>query len=207
MIEIDWRSCESMAIEYEQLRMEQWIKTHAEEQGRELRILEIGSYLGQSTALLASFGMVFSIDTHGNVDQVCEENYAEIGTHHFLAFIGNMTRLRLIDRVFPITSTSSVLDFLPYMAFDVAFIDAGHFYEDVKKDIEKSVPHIASRGLLILDDYKRDGYAYPTKDGSPMLSEHDPWIGVAQAVDELLEERNFEVVEHYYGKICLRRIQ
>jgi predicted O-methyltransferase YrrM len=206
MIEIDWRSCESMAEEREQLRMEQWVRTHAEEQGRELRILEIGAFHGQSTSILAQFGRVLTVDTWGNVDRTCEENYDQIGTHHYLSFIGNMTRLRLIDQVFGTTSTSSFLDFLPYMAFDVAFIDAGHFYEDIKKDIEKSVHHIVLGGLLILDDYKRPGYGFPPIEGE-MISDLDIWPGVARAVDELLAEGNFEIIEHYYGKICLRRIQ
>jgi predicted O-methyltransferase YrrM len=205
MIAIDWRSCESMAEEHEQIRAEHWVRTYFEELGRELKILEIGSFKGQSTAMLAQFGQVLAVDLWGNVD-FGPKYYDEIGTHHYLSFIGNMTRLKLIDRVFPITSTSSVLEFLPNMALDVVFIDAGHFYEDVKKDIEMSLPHVGSKSLMIFDDYMRPGFGYPPFDPNhPHHGPVDPWIGVKQAVDELLTKGDFEIVEHYYGKICLRR--
>jgi predicted O-methyltransferase YrrM len=205
MIVLDWRSCFSMAEEPEQVKLEEWVSAHAATKGRELLILEIGSFQGQSTALLAQGGTVYAIDLWGNVD-VGLQSYDTIGQQHFEAFIQNMIRLQLIERVYPIVSTSKFLDTLPLMNFDIAYIDGGHAYEDVKQDIEKARRHIASDGLLAFDDYKRPGFGYPPfNPDHPHHGPNDPWGGVARATDELIAEGEFVIKEHYLGKICLCR--
>jgi predicted O-methyltransferase YrrM len=205
MKEIDWRSCQSMAEEPEQIKLEEWIRDHATTMMRDLFILEIGSYHGQSTAILAQFGRVFAVDLWGNVDNGlgC---YNDIGQHHFTSFIQNMIRLKLIEEVIPIASTSKFLDFMPFMNFDIIFIDASHQYDDVKLDINRSMRHLSSDGLFIFDDYKRPGWGYPPYDPNhPYHGPTDPWVGVAKAIDELLEHNIFEIKEHFKGKLCLRR--
>ena len=204
MITIDWRSCDSMAEIPEQERMEQWVKDLYEQKQRDLWTLEIGSFHGQSTALLSQFGPVLAIDLWSNVDHSWAD-YDGIGERHFVPFIQNMKRLQLVDRVLPLVASSKVLDYMPFMDFDVVFIDADHDYKEVKRDIFRSEVHLHEGGLLILDDYKRPGYGYPPLDGQFCPSLTDPWIGVARAVDELLEEENYDIVEHYRGKICLKK--
>ena len=205
MREIDWKSCESMAEIPEQERLEYWAQQHCESLGRELRILEIGAFKGQSTSIFAQFGDVLTIDLHGNVDQGLR-NYDQIGKHHYEAFIDNMVRLQLIERVHLITSTSKALDVFPAMNFDVIYVDAGHAFEDVKLDIERSKRHLRQGGLFIFDDYARPGFGYPPFDPEhPHHGPRDPWSGVKRAVDELISEGDHETVEHYLGKICLRR--
>jgi predicted O-methyltransferase YrrM len=53
--------------------------------------------------------------------------------------------------------------------FDLVFIDAGHDYENVSKDIERATAILDENGLLAFHDYR---------------SLQDP--GVTKAVDELL---------------------
>lgn len=207
---IDWRSVESMSTDDELEKLEEWAKQQHELKNRELRILEIGSFKGKTTAILAQFGIVYTIDLHSNVDMGLRgDSYNDIGQHHYIAFIQNMIRLKLIDKVFPITSTSTFLDTLPNLELDVIFIDAGHFYDDVKKDIGMSFNHLVDDGIMIFHDYCRPGWKYPPFD--PNHPHHtpdfDPWHGVQEAVDEFLQLGEFKIQEHYQGIVCLRRIK
>jgi SAM-dependent methyltransferase len=202
---IDWRSVESMSEDHELEKFESWAKDKYDTKQRELRILEIGSFKGKTTAILAQFGIVYAVDLWGNVDQG-DKCYNDIGQHHYISFIQNMIRLKLIDRVFPITSTSVFLDTLPNLELDVIFIDAGHFYEDVKKDIGMSFKHLVDDGIMIFHDYKRPGFGYPPYDPNhPHHGPHDPWWGVVKAVDEFISLGEFEIQEHYAGIVCLRK--
>ena len=203
MIKIDWRSCDSMAEIPEQEQMEYWVDWLASYHDRDLCILEVGSFHGQSTALLAQFGKVTTIDLWSNVDD-CLADYEGIGIRHWEAFIQNMTRLKLVpERVIPVVSTSDAVSNMGF--FDVIFIDANHNYEAVKKDVLNTHQHLLHGGLLIFDDYKRPGFGYPPLDGEFQQQMTDPWIGVQRAVDELLELGGYKIVEHFRGKICLRK--
>ena len=209
MISLDWQFCFSMADLEEQFILEEWVRHEYERYG-ELRILEIGSYQGQSTSLLAQFGTVIAIDLFGNVDRGDKENYEHIGTGHFKEFISNMIRLRLIDKVFPIVSTSEVLNQMPNMGFDIIYIDGSHYKEDVQKDINNSFRHLKDSGLMILDDFQRPGRGYPGGDPSDpdytLDPSKDPWIGVSQAVNEFVSLGEFGILDHKLGKVCLGRI-
>lgn len=198
MIIIDWRSISSMTPESEQMKLEEWVRDHWEKIDRPIFwSLEIGTYHGQSAAVLAQFGEVWAVDLWGNVD-VGLRNYDQVGKHHFAAFNENMIRLELIERVFPICSTSKALCVFEACTMDIIHIDAGHQYEDVKQDIEESIRLLDNRGLMIFDDYKRPGFG-------PEWGTNDPWEGVARAVDELLATGKFVIYEHFEGKVALRR--
>jgi hypothetical protein len=69
-----------------------------------------------------------------------------------------------------------------------------------------SVPHVGPNSLMIFDDYRRPGFGTPPYDPNhPHHGPNDPWAGVAKAVDKLLEKGDFDIVEHYAGKLCIRR--
>lgn len=199
MINLPWKDIPGCAISplSEEEHMEQWVKAKHEEEQKDLYVLEIGSYHGRSTTMLAQFGEVIAIDLHANVD-VGLRDYQNIGQHHYQAFIQNMIRLELIERVHIVTSTSKCLERMPFMNFDIIYIDASHIYEDVKLDIERSNRHLSSKGLMMFDDYKRPGFG-------PNYGTNDPWEGVARAVDEFIGEGKFEIQEHFEGKVCLAR--
>ena len=204
---LDWRSCDSMSIDEELLKLEEWTREIYEEKKQwsteEPLFLEIGCFHGRSTSILAQFGKVITIDLFSNID-VGIKAYDYIGQMHFTDFIKNMIRLELIDRVFPVVSTSNFLSVLPKMEFDVIFIDGDHHFDQVKKDIYNSLYHLSDKGLIIFHDYKR----CPPFDINDIdrIPDEDAWVGVRVAVDELLELGGFEIKKYYSGIVALGRI-
>lgn len=191
MQQIDWLSCRSEQMSSEQRIIEKWVKEYQDSLGGiDLKILEIGSDEGQSTALLAQFGEVFAIDLWSE-ESLHGRDYDTIGSR-FYKFQQNMNRLRIVDRVFPICNTSKALSFMGFMDFGVVYIDGGHSYEAVKQDIEESRKHLTHSGIMIFDDLAQPG-------------DPDPWEGVARAIYELIDEGEFRMVEHIRAKACLRR--
>jgi predicted O-methyltransferase YrrM len=203
--ELDWQSLHSMGEMVEFIKLEEWASECKDRGGT--RALEIGSFHGKSTAILAQFfNPVYSIDLWSNVDDGMN-SYQDIGQQHFVPFIKNVIKLELIDYVIPIVGTSSVLETIPFLDIDFIYIDASHHYEDVKKDIRCAVRHLSKTGVLAGDDYKRPGWGYPPYDPNhPHHGPHDPWSGVARAFDEfLIEHPEFYIKEHFLGKILIAK--
>lgn len=202
---LEWESLHSMGEMSEFKKLEEWCNECYLNGGR--RALEIGSFHGKSTAILAQFfDVVYAIDLWGNVDNGII-NYQDIGQHHFISFIQNMINLKLIDHVIPIVGTSRVLTTLPFLELDFIYIDASHYYEDVKLDIQNSLPHLKSGGWLVGDDYKRPGWGYPPFDPNhPHHGPNDPWSGVAISFDELMKTNSdLKIHEHFLGKISIKK--
>jgi hypothetical protein len=187
---VDWRSCLGINAESENEFLDQIVNQYRDFLGRDLVSLEIGSYHGLSSALLAQYGTVFAIDLWGDIHD-CESDYETIGQVNFVFFIQNMLRLQLLGRVFPLVSTSQILNHLPPMKFDVIYIDGGHYYHLVRMDIERTRRHLGPNGLLICHDYKRNGDA--------------PDLGVNIVVDELLATEKWIVIEKFQGTVVLTR--
>lgn len=210
MKKMNWQECFSM----NDIPEISWLETQAEtlynERKRDLNILEIGSYHGQSTVCLSQFGTVLSIDLFADLDDGLL-HYENIGQGHFVDFIKNVIRFKLIDRILPMISTSSALNEMPNMEFDLIFIDACHTYTGTKIDLNNSVRHLLDDGYLICHDYRRSGYARP-----PYSKDHphhtfdprkDPWWQVAKAVDEFIGLGEFGISEHYCGIVKLQRVE
>ena len=203
---LDWQSLHSMGEIPEFEKLEEWCDNCSKSYG--YRALEIGSFHGKSTALIAQyFNPVYAIDLWSNVDDGMK-SYQDIGQQHFISFIKNMVKLEVIDHVIPIVGTSSVLDTMPFLNIDFIYIDASHYYEDVKKDIRCAVRHLSGSGVLAGDDYKRPGWGYPPYDPNhPHHGPNDPWSGVARAFDEFLAENSeFKIKEHYLGKVLISKV-
>jgi len=78
------------------------------------------------------------------------------------------------------------------------YIDAGHAYEEVKRDTEVAVTRIRPDGVLIFNDYIMT---------DPI---HDTPYGIVQAVNELVVSSDWKVIafalnSHMYCDIALRR--
>lgn len=190
MIEVDWRRCKAISNLPENIRLDEIVKQHHEAKGRDLRIVEIGSYQGHSTALLAQYGAVIAIDLWSDIHDGVKFK-TRMGLINFDKFRVNMIELDLIDRVFPVMSTSSFLDTIAPSAFDVIYVDGAHDYASVVKDIEKTKQHLADDGLYLFHDYKRKS---------------DPAdLGVNLAVDGLLREGGHFIASHFGGLLCLRK--
>ena len=187
--EINWRSCQEINERVDNEFLDRIARKHQESLGRDLISLEIGSYQEATASILAQYGVVFAIDLWGDVFDGFSK-YETIGQVNFIPFIQNMTRLKIIDRVFPIVSSSLVLEFLSPLSLDLIYIDASHYDEPVKLDIQRSVGHLRSAGLLAFHDYFED----PNR----------PHVGVKRAVDKLLGEGKFTIHEQFPNCMVLR---
>lgn len=206
MITLDWRSCKSVSDTTEQLALERWVKEKSDKEQDELLILEIGSYHGESTAILAQFGTVISIDLHGH-PQDGFAHYEDIGQVSFQPFAQNMIRLGVMARrVHSVVSGSEFLDLWPKANFDVVFVDACHTYHAVIKDLVRVEYHLDINGILICDDYRRPPMGSTEWNPEEMRKVGlEPWEGAVQAIDEFRESYGFEIVDHVRGKVLLRR--
>lgn len=204
--EINWKSIESMSEEHEIAKIEEWVGGYFLD-GENVAFLEIGSHKGYSAALLAQYGVVMAIDLWSTSLDNGLSDYNNVGQIRFSDFMQNMTRLKLVDVVFPIVGTCNFLNhFIDEYIIRAAFIDGSHRYEDIKNDIEMTVFNCRVLELLMFHDYKRPGFGYPPYEPNhPHHGPNDPWGGVARAVDELLNKKEWKIREHYAGIVCLER--
>ena len=143
-------------------------------QGRkEILLLEVGSWLGLSTRMMADglrnnkaavTGTVVAIDTWlGSPEHVGCEQLDTL----YDQFVSNVMHKELQDYIIPFRISSvqagHYLESKSILA-DVVYIDAGHEYESVKLDIDVFWRLLRPGGYMIFDDYA--------------------WAGVKQAVDE-----------------------
>lgn len=125
-------------------------------------VIEIGSWHGKSTRAIGDNvkGAVIAVD-HWNGSE------AETGTHHSSAklmngdhaydeFMRNNIDLVLGSKVFPIRmgsiNAAKLLQDKGIVA-DMVFIDAGHTYDEVIKDINAWLPLVKEGGILCGHDY------------------------------------------------------
>lgn len=138
-------------------------------------VVEVGSFLGRSTAVLAQAvrsgggGKVVAIDPHrgGSGDVGSEDSEAEATTLPLLRH--NLRRLGVDDLVTVVCAdaTAAARDWC-HGRVSLLFVDGLHTYEGVLADFAALEPHLADAAVVVFDDYRRDEYP-----------------GVVRAVDEL----------------------
>ena len=142
---------------------------------RPWKILEIGSWKGGSTAIMAFAynpdGVIYCVDTWGgspgewNVEVVQKYDVAYM-------FLRNMALMRLLDRVRMIKCTSHKASTLfPDNTFDLIFIDGDHRYEGVKQDLDDFYPKLKIGGIICGHDLNQDFWESP--DMVDMVAEKD----------------------------------
>ena len=186
---LNWRDVEGLGSEADNAQMDRIVCEHQAKIRAPLLCLEIGSYKGRSAVLFAQYGRTICIDLFGNVHH--GERFPETIGENFGAFLETIKRFGLIGRVFPILSSSEFLTVIPPLNCDVIYVDADHSYAAAKADISRSLRHLRPEGLLLCHDYKTPG--------------NPPHIGVNQAVDDLVADGEFGVLEHTGGLVCLQR--
>jgi len=133
---------------------------------KELNMIEIGSYLGESTIIFAEhFNSVISIDPFIDKDDVDDVNfnYANFGKV-YEAFKKNIEN---VSNILHLKETSDdAINKLPQEKYFMVYIDGVHTYEQVKKDINNYKNIISEGGFVCGHDY----------------SIH--WKGVKKAVNE-----------------------
>jgi len=147
------------------------------------RIVEIGSFKGQSTAWMATAlklsgqqDKIAAVDPHINTGDTEEvPDYQEESS--FDAFINNMTRMGVSDLIEPIKAISSDAVKNWDEPIRLLFVDGSHRYEDVLLDLQLWVPLVRSGGIICMHDTKATG----------------PFPGVRRAMDEyLVSNDNFK---------------
>jgi predicted O-methyltransferase YrrM len=126
---------------------------------KSLCILEVGSWRGRSTSVLAQHtrGLVVAVDTwRGSVEHQAELKGKPTSGVWF-DFMSNVSRY---DNVWPVPMNSidaaRVISLGP-MCFDMIFIDASHDYDSVIADIKAWKPLLSTVGVMCGHDYMRWG--------------------------------------------------
>lgn len=183
-LEIDWKSCKSATSLEERLKLEEWAKELHEKVGNFLSF-EIGTFCAGTSALLAQFGTVITVDPYG-----LKESYGMIG--NYAEMFRNIERLKLVDRVFPVIGTSEFLCYIEdSIDVGIVFVDGAHDYESVYSDILHTADSVLQYGMMVFHDY--------------VTPEATQWPGVNKAVNEWLEMWPGKIVEHYRGLLRVER--
>jgi len=117
--------------------------------------LEIGSYRGKSACYLAS-GMpeganLFCVDPWEDSEKVREEQFRT--SKNFDLFCENVEACGLSDRVTAIRGFSHEVAEWWGLPLGLLYIDGGHEYDEVIRDIDGFLPHVVPGGVVLFDDY------------------------------------------------------
>ncbi len=122
------------------------------------RIVEIGSFRGRSTIVLASAASegvdLLAIDPHGGGDRGPQEITPDVqqGERDFAAFTANLRRAGVEDRVRHVRAMSDqALDAVPGR-IDLLFIDGAHRYAPARADIEQWGARVVPGGSMLVHD-------------------------------------------------------
>jgi len=119
----------------------------------EMKMVEIGSYAGESTTMFGNnFNKVISIDPFLN-----DYDLSDITCHYmYLTDVYNtfLNNIESYDNIVHIRKTSDEAVFeIPNDFVDFVYIDGLHTYEQVKKDIANYLPKIKNGGFIGGHDY------------------------------------------------------
>lgn len=147
-------------------------------------MLEIGSYMGESTSLFASthlFNEIHVLDPHEGVEEFNDlfdwtwedvKKEWKINTRHWQDIIHLHNEY-----------SYNMVDSFPNQSFDFIYVDGNHSYEGVKQDLIDYLPKVANGGVLAGHDY------------------HPVWPGVVDAVHEILGEPDATFADGSWVKI------
>jgi predicted O-methyltransferase YrrM len=159
---------------------------------RPTNIVEIGSYLGRSTVFFAKTlealdvdGTVTAIDPHTG-DRQHLENLGADELPSYEMFRTHLATTRMTDRVRPIVAPSHDVAAKWNEPIDFLFIDGWHSYDAVIEDGHDWMPHLADRGVVVIDDATR----YPD---------------VRRAVDDLASDGTIVLYGDAYGQALAGR--
>jgi predicted O-methyltransferase YrrM len=203
MIKQEWLSVKSMTTEiHEYTKLEEWASEICEKFGEDQTFIEIGSFHGRSTVLLAQYARVLAIDWWTAVDG--GGGYPHLAANNITPFIDTMKKFNLFEtRVYPIICSSEVLNVLAPQGVPLIFIDGDHRHEPCLKDLQKSHKHLLPGGYLVVHDFQRQGPIWP----DVSTEKTDRIYGVSTAVHEYMDNNvEYELKEHIYGIICFKKL-
>lgn len=166
--------------------------------------VEIGSFLGQSTAALAAYvaasGKKVKIDAVDifDISDFSDSPHAEVveafGGNLYNAFCENMYKAGVSKYVNPIQSTSLEAA-AQYEDRSISFlmIDASHKYQDVVDDINAWFPKMKIGGLIMGDDFDWEEVAKAATDSFGNVSnQHSTWF-VSKFAETLEEQKHITI--------------
>ena len=133
-----------------------WDRARAVEPGG--RIVEIGSYQGRSTIVLAKAAApgveIVAIDPHAGNDRGPQEirGSADDGEQDHHTFLANLEQAGVRDRVRHVRLASQQAALEVVEPIDVLYIDGAHRYRPASEDIRRWRPHVADGGTILIHD-------------------------------------------------------
>lgn len=135
-------------------------------------VVEVGSYLGRSTAYLSgrvhAEAIVVAVDRWPYFNPIADR--VDAREDLLSAFMSNMRQCKC-HNVIPLRAASNIASQILSSGLSAVFIDGDHTYEAVKADVQAWLPKVRPGGIAGGHDYG---------------AEHE---GVKRAVDELLPDR------------------
>ena len=121
-------------------------------------IVEIGSYRGRSTIMLAqgarkAGGVVYAIDPH--LEAI--DGIATYGAADRAAFMDNILKAGLADIVRKLDMTSSRAAENWNAPIGMLWLDGAHDYESVQQDVKLWTPHVVNGGIVAFHDSGLEG--------------------------------------------------
>lgn len=132
-------------------------------------VVEIGTYLGGSAAMLAfgslegSQSMIYTVD-----DFSCKKE--KVKKKVYERFIKKIIEIGCSGAVFPIVMDSIKASKIFPLKVDILFIDGDHKYISVKADWNAWFPKVEVGGYIMLHDTGPNGWEGPKKFGKEMES-------------------------------------
>ena len=122
-------------------------------------IVEIGSWMGLSTAWLAAGSkaagreLVHAVDVFDGGPMLKDQDIIKNEGTTYHRFVENLESLGLFDQVKPIVAESAAAARQwTSGAIRLLFIDGDHRYPAVRQDFDLWTPHVAVGGYVVLDD-------------------------------------------------------
>jgi len=119
-------------------------------------IVEIGSFMGRSTACLAlgspNETKIYAIDTFQGNSKDFYSGRQFKGDGFYKKFLSNIASVGKSKMVEPIAGFSSDVGKTWRKPIDLLFIDGSHLYEDVKSDFELFYPWVKKGGMVVFHD-------------------------------------------------------
>jgi predicted O-methyltransferase YrrM len=122
------------------------------------RIVEIGSFRGRSTIILASAAAdgveIVAIDPHAGNDRGPQEidGYADAAGEDHAVFLGNLAAAGVADRVRHVRAFSDVAHGEVADPIDVLYVDGAHRYAPARTDIRDWGSRVVDGGTMLIHD-------------------------------------------------------
>lgn len=138
--------------------LQDMVRAHAYRINRNLRILEVGTWLGGTAIAMAEAltdSQVHCVDTWAGSPSDCTGECAAVagGADAVYAEFEKRVGSRLDKSIIPWRKCSAEAAALYWEQFDVVFIDAEHTYEAAKANILEWWQHLRDDGIMLGHDY------------------------------------------------------